>query len=63
MTEKPKKTVVVPEGFEPTKEESVFPMAVFVGRDDDPGRDVSQPVCLDAEGRPVYAPRGSRVRL
>jgi hypothetical protein len=39
-------------------------MAIFVGLDDDDlGRDVSLPVCLDAEGRPVYVPRGLRFRL
>jgi hypothetical protein len=64
VTEK-RKTVVVPDDFETKKDDPVFPLAAFVGWDDEvmDGRDVSQPVCLDEEGRPVWAPRGLRVRL
>jgi hypothetical protein len=58
VTEKPKKTVVVPDEFEPAKAEPVFPMAAFVLWDGHDGRDVSQPICLDANGEPLYAPRG-----
>ena len=65
MTEKAKKTIVVPEDVTPSKADPGFPMAAFIAWDDEDanGCDVSQPICLDAEGRPLYAPRGWRFRL
>jgi hypothetical protein len=64
VTEKPKKTVVVPEDFE-ARDEPVEPMVAFIGWDDEGAddRDASQPVGQDAQGNPVYAPRGLRFRL
>jgi len=65
MTEKPRKTIIVPEDFEAKKDESEFPFAAFIGWNDElvDGRDVSKPIGLDAEGRPVWAPRGIRFRV
>ena len=42
--------------------EAPRPMVAFAGGDTD-DRDVTKPVCYDEKGRPLYAPRGIRVRL
>jgi hypothetical protein len=62
VTEPTKKTVIVPEDFTPKKDESEGPFFAFVPWNDDDGRDVSQPVGYDANGQPLYAPCGIRLR-
>jgi hypothetical protein len=61
MTEKRKKTIVIPD--EPGKGNDRGPLLAWVGHGDDDGRDVTKPVDYDANGNPLYAPRGITVRI
>jgi hypothetical protein len=61
MSEKRKKTIVVPDKGE---RQDRGPLLAWVGHgDDDNDRDVTQPVGYDANGNPLYAPRGITVRI
>ena len=53
-----KKTVVIPEG--PVRK--TVPLVRYAGRGDE-GRDVSKPIAYDANGNPLYAPRGITFRI
>jgi hypothetical protein len=59
---KREKTIVIPDGDEPAKKPAPQePFVVFAGDSDE--RDVSKPIGYDANGNPLYAPRGIQVQL
>ena len=69
MDERFRKTISIPDvrgsspraGQDRLKSKAAFALAGQNG--DDGARDVSKPVAYDEQGRPLYAPRGTTVRL
>jgi hypothetical protein len=60
---KREKTIVIPDDGEPAKKPAPRePFVAWVGDDSDE-RDVSKPIGYDANGNPLYAPRGIQVQL
>jgi hypothetical protein len=62
MSDERRKTIQIPEGPIEQRETTWEPMAATAGDGDDDDRDVSKPVAFDAQGRPLYAPRGFILR-
>jgi hypothetical protein len=58
MSDGRRKTIQIPDG--PSEQETTWEPLVAVAGDAEDGdlRDVSKPVAFDAQGRPLYAPRG-----